>query len=80
GLLETICPKCHSSSLWCSATSGPSQIGLDLPQGAYPSRADGCCSHLARDRSIQMFDVLMVVFTFGFFALAIGYAYACERL
>jgi hypothetical protein len=27
-----------------------------------------------------MMDVLMVALTFGWFALAIGYAYACERL
>jgi len=33
-----------------------------------------------RSRSIQMMDVLMIAFTFGGFALEIGYAYACERL
>jgi len=27
-----------------------------------------------------MMDVLMLALAFGFFALAIGYAYACERL
>jgi len=33
-----------------------------------------------RNRSTQMMDVLMLALTFGWFALAIGYAYACERL
>jgi len=27
-----------------------------------------------------MLDILMLVLGFGFFALAIGYTYACERL
>jgi hypothetical protein len=33
-----------------------------------------------RNGSIQMLDVLMIAMAAGFFALAIGYAYACERL
>jgi hypothetical protein len=28
----------------------------------------------------SMLDVLMVAFALGFFALSIGYAYACDRL
>jgi hypothetical protein len=28
----------------------------------------------------SMMDVLMLALAFGFFALAIGYTYACERL
>jgi hypothetical protein len=31
-----------------------------------------------RTRSISMMDILMLAL--GFFALAIGYTYACERL
>ena len=31
-------------------------------------------------RITLMMDVLMLALTFGFFALAIGYTYACERL
>jgi len=27
-----------------------------------------------------MMDILMLTLAFGFFALAIGYTYACERL
>jgi hypothetical protein len=33
-----------------------------------------------RNRSIHMMDVLMLALAFGFFAAAIGYTYACERL
>ncbi len=35
---------------------------------------------IRRNWSTQMLDVLMIALTAGFFALAIGYAYACERL
>jgi hypothetical protein len=31
-------------------------------------------------RSIPMMDVVMVALAFGFCALSIAYAYACERL
>jgi hypothetical protein len=31
-------------------------------------------------RSIAMMDLLMLALGFVFFALAIGYTYACERL
>jgi len=27
-----------------------------------------------------MLDVLMVIFALGFFALSVGYAYACDRM
>ncbi|WP_186294357.1 hypothetical protein [Bradyrhizobium guangdongense] len=27
-----------------------------------------------------MFDIIMLALGFGFFALAVGYTYACERL
>jgi hypothetical protein len=31
-------------------------------------------------RSIVMWDLVMLALGLGFFALAIGYSYACERL
>jgi hypothetical protein len=31
-------------------------------------------------RSIQMLDLIMLAMGLGFFALTIGYAYACDRL
>jgi hypothetical protein len=36
--------------------------------------------YLGPTGAFEMMDVLMVALTFGGFALAIGYAYACERL
>jgi len=33
-----------------------------------------------RNRSTTMLDILMLALGFGFFAVAIGYAYVCERL
>jgi hypothetical protein len=43
-------------------------------------------SHDRRERRIRpdgefpMMDVLMVIIALGFFALSVGYAYACDRL
>jgi hypothetical protein len=31
-------------------------------------------------RNSSMLDVLMVALALGFFALSVGYAYACDRL
>jgi hypothetical protein len=31
-------------------------------------------------RSIQMFDLIMLAIGLGFFALSVGYAYACDQL
>ena len=33
-----------------------------------------------RKGTIQMLDVIMLAIGLGFFALSVGYAYACERL
>jgi hypothetical protein len=41
---------------------------------------NGCVRHKDATRSIPMMDILMLALGFGFFALAIGYTYACERL
>jgi hypothetical protein len=35
--------------------------------------------HVPR-RRVPMLDVLMVVIALAFFALSVGYAYACDRL
>jgi hypothetical protein len=39
-----------------------------------------CAGPKRATRSISMMDILMLALGFGFFALAIGYTYACERL
>jgi hypothetical protein len=31
-------------------------------------------------RRVSMLDILMVALALGFFALSVGYAYACDRL
>jgi hypothetical protein len=36
--------------------------------------------HILGATEHPMMDVLMLALAFGFFSLAIGYAYACERL
>ena len=33
-----------------------------------------------RDKEHLMLDIVMLALVLGFFVLAIGYAYACERL
>ena len=58
---------------------GSRSIVFDLAQSAFRKHADGAAT-TRRNRSIQMLDVLMIALTASFFALAIGYAYACERL
>ena len=37
-------------------------------------------STIRRNEEHSMMDVLMLALACGFFALAIGYTYACERL
>lgn len=38
------------------------------------------CAPLARIEEHTMLDILMLALAAGFFALAVGYTYACERL
>jgi hypothetical protein len=59
---------------------GSRSIVFELAQGALRKSADGAAPATRRNRSIQMLDVLMIALSASFFALAIGYAYACERL
>ncbi|MGY8677626.1 hypothetical protein Q2941_07385 [Bradyrhizobium sp. UFLA05-153] len=47
------------------------------------SRPDSAASDSGRarlHRDILMLDIIMLALGFAFFALAIGYTYACERL
>ena len=59
-----------SKTYAAGATCGPDNAG------------ERHCSVLPRmtHRSTPMLDVLMLALAFGFFAAAIGYTYACERL
>jgi hypothetical protein len=45
---------------------------------AFPASASGALGTRAKERF--MFDILMLVLGLGFFVLAVGYTYACERL
>lgn len=54
--------------------------GLDIPQAALPLRSDGHGNRTSCDKEHAMMDVLMLALAIGFFALAISYTYACERL
>jgi hypothetical protein len=45
-----------------------------------PKRAEVAAWETTASRSIVMWDVVMLALGLGFFALAIGYGYACERL
>jgi hypothetical protein len=47
---------------------------VDPSQEAFPQTRRRCA------RSISMWDVVMLALGLGFFAVGIGYAYACERL
>jgi hypothetical protein len=38
------------------------------------------CDHNQAQGALSMMDVLMLALGFGFFALAISYTHACERL
>lgn len=59
----------------------------DRETGALGSARSGCIrvpgtlrGAFAQNRSKIMLDILMLALAAGFFALAIGYTYACERL
>jgi hypothetical protein len=55
-------------------------IDIDLLQGTLPKSADVNLLITRRNQELPMLDVLMLALGLGFFALAIGYSYACERL
>ncbi|BAM91952.1 conserved exported hypothetical protein [Bradyrhizobium oligotrophicum S58] len=54
-------------------------MGLD-PSQVVCSRLTLCFARLCAHEEHTMLDILMLALAAGFFALAIGYTYACERL
>jgi hypothetical protein len=64
-----VAPHGHTIGRYCS---DPSQFGR-------PEQCNGRRRKRRRKEHL-MLDVVMLVLGFGFFALGIGYAYACERL
>ena len=51
---------------------------LDLHQGC--ARRHRICFHKDFIRSTSMLDLIMLAIGLAFFALSIGYVYACDRL
>jgi hypothetical protein len=64
----------------CGATLAPAQSPLTWLKAPCGKALMDAAATTRQNRSIQMLDVLMIALTASFFALAIGYAYACERL
>ena len=51
---------------------------IDPPQSAFRRSAH---DHLSkRDQEKSMLDIIMLALGLGFFVVAVGYTYACERL
>ncbi|WP_407120014.1 hypothetical protein [Bradyrhizobium sp. STM 3561] len=50
------------------------------PQRRAAGRPRIIAGHKDTTRIISMMDILMLALGFVFFALAVGYTYACERL
>ena len=54
---------------------------LDAHQDGASVRGIYCAAPICVSvRSIQMFDLIMLAIGLGFFALSVGYAYACDQL
>ncbi|MCS3762697.1 hypothetical protein GGE24_004705 [Bradyrhizobium centrosematis] len=75
--LENLCPRWHFSTVE-SPGSHRANIFHLLRAAVGPPRK--VASAWGATRSNPMMDILMLALGFGFFALAIGYTYACERL
>jgi hypothetical protein len=52
---------------------------LTGPNPYFAARA-GMCAMNERDQENSMLDIAMLALGLGFFAAAVGYTYACERL
>jgi hypothetical protein len=54
---------------------------VDPARSAFPAtRTSGAKKQARQDKEHLMLDVLMLALGLGFFVLAVGYTYACERL
>jgi hypothetical protein len=63
----------HCGATWVRrGTSDPSQYAIQ--------EAEKNCAFLRRNKELPMTDLLMLALALIFFAAAIGYTYACERL
>ncbi|MDH6256646.1 hypothetical protein [Bradyrhizobium sp. BR13661] len=58
---------------------GATWIDFDPSQDVRPKLRNSC-ARTERNEEYPMMDILMLALAAAFFALAIGYTYACERL
>jgi hypothetical protein len=54
--------------------------GLIRLNAAVCKRVLAICGATGAGRSIKMLDIIMLGLGLGFFALSVGYAYACDQL
>ena len=67
--LENICGEWH----FTATATGNARIAPAIPRRSNAIR-------LPCNKEYLMLDVLMLALGLGFFVLAVGYTYACERL
>jgi len=58
--------------------TGKARVACAIPPG--PSQSVFPRTETKRDKEHLMLDVVMLALGLGFFAVAVGYTYACERL
>jgi hypothetical protein len=75
--LENLCPGWHFSTVKVPAVARGNAFHFHRE---LPGRRESCAGSDGATWSIPMMDLLMLALGFAFFALAIGYTYACERL
>jgi hypothetical protein len=71
--LKNIC------ATWHLTTRDRTLVGIDPSQHIPPGRRNGRARN-KRDKEHLMLDFVMLALGLGFFVVAVGYTYACERL
>jgi hypothetical protein len=75
--MRPVAPPSHRT---CGAAYRKSAPQLIQRNTLAPERAEVASRKTGATRSIVMWDLVMLALGLGFFAAAIGYSYACERL
>jgi len=76
--LENICGEWHFTATATGKSGLHLRSRVDPTQSAFPATRKRSAKKQAKE--YLMLDVLMLALGFGFFMLAVGYTYACERL
>lgn len=66
----------HGQKSWLA----PTEVRCVSSASSARSPRESCAGDMGAARRDPMMDILMLALGFGFFALAIGYTYVCERL